>query len=96
MLTHGGSVAVRCAPTVRMDHVPRGDIVVSRELECHKLINVLKKFKRVQKPSQTDAISRELDKVIAESKRDRLARRANERFLRSRIEISDVYGKLIE
>jgi hypothetical protein len=39
---------------------------------------------------------RALDEVIAESKRNGLARRANERFLKSGIKISDVYGKLTE
>jgi hypothetical protein len=34
--------------------------------------------------------------VIAEHERNRLTREANERFLKSGIEIIDVYGKLAE
>jgi hypothetical protein len=44
--------------------------------------------------TQTETIERALDAVIAEHKRDRLAVRANERFLKSGIEVRDAYGKL--
>jgi hypothetical protein len=58
------------------------------------------KIKRAQKVlrarTETETIVRALDEVIAESKRNGLARRANERFLKSGIKISDVYGKLTE
>jgi len=46
--------------------------------------------------TQTETIERALDEVIAESERNRLARRANERFVKSNVQISDVYGKLAE
>ncbi len=56
------------------------------------------KIKRAQRllkaPTETETIERALDEVIAEYDRNRLAREANERFLRSGIEIRDVYGKL--
>lgn len=56
------------------------------------------KIKRAQRllrtGSETETIDRALDEVIAEHERNRLAREANERFVRSGIEIRDVYGKL--
>ena len=58
------------------------------------------KIKRAQKvlgvATQTETIERALDEVIAESERNRLAHRANQRFLKSHIQISDVYGKLAD
>ncbi len=44
--------------------------------------------------TETETIERALDEIIAEHERNRLAREANERFIRSGIEIRDVYGKL--
>ena len=56
------------------------------------------KVKRAQKAlgakTETAAIERALDLVIAESERNRLAFEANERFIKSGVEIRDVYGKL--
>lgn len=56
------------------------------------------KIKRAQRclkaRNETETISRALDAVIAEHERNRLARQANERFLKTGIIISDVYGKL--
>jgi hypothetical protein len=56
------------------------------------------KVKRAQKAlgakTETPAIERALDLVIAESERNRLAFEANERFIKSGVEIKDVYGKL--
>ena len=56
------------------------------------------KIKRAQKALQakteTEAIERALDLAIAEHKRNRLVREANERFVTSGINISDVYGTL--
>ena len=58
------------------------------------------KIKRAQKlmktGTETETIERALDTVIAEHERNRLAREANERFVKSGIEIQDVYGKLAE
>ncbi len=57
----------------------------------------IKRAQRVLKAStETETIERALDAVIAEDERDRVAREAIERFLRSGIEIRDVYGKLEE
>lgn len=56
------------------------------------------KIKRAQKlleaETETEAIERALDLVIAEHERDRITWEAQERFLKSGIEIKDVYGKL--
>ncbi len=58
------------------------------------------KIKRAQRllrtATETETIDRALDAVMAEHERNRLAREANERFVRSGIEIRDVYGKLAE
>ena len=56
------------------------------------------KIKRVQKvlraKTETEAIDRALDLVIAEHKNNRLALEASERFLKSGIIIRDIYGTL--
>jgi hypothetical protein len=56
------------------------------------------KIKRAQRilhaKTETEAIDRALDLAITEHERNRLARAANERFVRSGIEIKDVYGTL--
>jgi len=56
------------------------------------------KIKRAQRllrtGTETETIDRALDEVIAEYERNRLTRDANERFVRSGIEIKDVYGKV--
>ncbi len=56
------------------------------------------KIKRAQKVMQagteTETIERALDAVIAEHERNRITRDANERFVKTGIEIRDVYGKL--
>jgi hypothetical protein len=58
------------------------------------------KIKRAQKLMQagteTETIERALDAVIAEHHRNRITREANERFVKSGIQIRDVYGKLAE
>jgi hypothetical protein len=56
------------------------------------------KIKRAQKvlhaKSETETIELALDLAISEHERNRLALEANERFLRSGIQIRDVYGLL--
>jgi hypothetical protein len=56
------------------------------------------KIKRAQKAlraeTETETVERALDLAIAEHKRNRLVLEANERFLKSGIEIEDVYGTL--
>ncbi len=58
------------------------------------------KIRRVQRllgaGTETETIERALDEVIAERRRSRLAREANERFIKSGIPIEDAYGKLAE
>jgi hypothetical protein len=56
------------------------------------------KIRRAQKllkaKTETEAIERALDFAIDEHEKNRLVAEANERFLRSGVEIKDVYGKL--
>jgi hypothetical protein len=56
------------------------------------------KIKRVQKAlrakTETETIERALDFTLTEHERNRLAFEATERFLRSGVEIKDVYGRL--
>ncbi len=56
------------------------------------------KIRRAQKVlrarTETETIERALDKVLDDAERDRLAREAHERFLKSGIQILDVFGKL--
>jgi len=56
------------------------------------------KIKRAQKMlragTETEAIERALDLVISEHQKNRLAVRANERFVKSGISIKDVYDTL--
>lgn len=56
------------------------------------------KIKRAQRVlragTETEAIERALDLVISEHEKNRLATQANERFVKSRITVQDVYGTL--
>ena len=56
------------------------------------------KIKRAQRAlrarTETEAIDRALDFAIAEHEKNRLALEATDRFLKSGIEIRDVYGTL--
>ena len=56
------------------------------------------KIKRAQKAlrakTETETIERALDLAIAEERRNRLVLEATERFLKSGIEMEDVYGTL--
>ena len=57
------------------------------------------KIKRAQRAlhakTETEAIERALDFAIAEHEKNRLVVRATERFIKSGIEIKDVYGALV-
>ncbi len=56
------------------------------------------KIKRAQKAlrakTETETIERALELVIAEHRKNRLALEATQRFLKSGIDIEDVYGTL--
>ena len=57
----------------------------------------IKRAQRVLKTgTETETLERALDVVIAEHEQNQLTREANERFVKSGIEIRDVYGKLAE
>jgi hypothetical protein len=57
------------------------------------------KIKRAQKAlhakTETEAIERALDFAIEEHEKNRLVLQATERFIKSGIEIKDVYGTLV-
>ena len=57
------------------------------------------KIKRAQRAlhakTETEAIERALDFAIAEHEKNRLALQATERFIKSGIDIKDVYGTLV-
>ncbi len=56
------------------------------------------KIKRVKKAlgarTETEAIEKALDEVLEEHERNEAAWRAHERFLKTGIQIKDVYGRL--
>jgi hypothetical protein len=58
------------------------------------------KISRAQKvlnaETETETIERALDMVLSEHKRNQLAWEAHQRFLKSGIELKDVYGKATE
>ncbi len=58
------------------------------------------KIKRAQRAlhakTETEAIERALDFAIAEHEKNRLALQATQRFIKSGIEIKDVYGTLAD
>ena len=51
--------------------------------------------KSVACKTETEAIERALDFAIAEHEKNRLVLQATERFIKSGIEIKDVYGTLV-
>lgn len=56
------------------------------------------KIKRAQRVlnanTETEAIEQALDLVISEHEKNRLAAEANDRFVKSRVTVKDVYGAL--
>ena len=55
----------------------------------------LKRAQRVLRAgTETEAVERALDLVISEHERNRLVIKANERFVKSGIDIEDLYGTL--
>ena len=75
-------------------------VIVNRRVEQKPSRLGVAKTKRRQRFLKTDVQTGTLEQVpnvvVTERKRNRLARKANERFLRSGIEIMDVYHKLAE
>jgi hypothetical protein len=57
-------------------------------------VKIRRAQKALQAKTETETIERALDAVIAEHKRNQLVTEANERFVKSGIEIQDVYGAL--
>ncbi len=74
---------------------------IARSRIAHKHFRLdVAKIKRAQRllkaRTETETLDRALDEVIAEHERNRLTREANEHFVKSGIEIRDVYGKPAE
>lgn len=71
--------------------------IASKRVHKHFQLDAAK-IRRAQKvlkaKTETEAIERALDFTLGEYEKNRLALEANERFVRSGIEIKDVYGKL--
>jgi hypothetical protein len=69
----------------------------TKKMHKHFQLDAMK-IKRAQKAfkakTETEAIERALDFAIDELRKNRVLARANERFMRSGIEIRDVYGNL--
>jgi CDP-glycerol glycerophosphotransferase (TagB/SpsB family) len=63
------------------------------QLDAAKIRRAQKVF---QTKTETEAIECALDFAIDEHEKNRLAVEANERFVRSGVEIRDVYGKLAD
>lgn len=65
----------------------------------HKLLLNAAKINGAQRAlhakTETEAIERALDFVIAEHEKNRLVQQATEHFINSGIEIKDVYGTLV-
>jgi len=57
-------------------------------------VKIRRAQKVLQAATETETIERALDLAISEHERNRLAEKANERFVRSGITIRDVYGTL--
>lgn len=77
----------------------KGNPMATAKNRTHKHLQLdAVKIKRAQKilhaKTETETIERALDIAIAEHEKNRLAVEANERFLKSGIEIKDVYGSL--
>jgi hypothetical protein len=69
----------------------------SKRVHKHFQLDAMK-IKRAKKvfnaKTETEAIERALDFAIDEHEKNRLVAEAHERFLRSGVEVKDVYGKL--
>jgi hypothetical protein len=95
MYTNMGYVYIRWYPV----NGERGTFMAAARNRSHKHFQLDSvKIKRAQKAlrakTETEAIERALDLAIAEHESNRLALKATERFVKSGIEIKDVYGTL--
>lgn len=77
----------------------RGEPVATARTRAHKHFQLdAAKIKRAQRAlkakTETEAIERALDFTIDELRKNRVLAEANERFIRSGVEIRDVYGNL--
>lgn len=80
--------------------VKRSNFTTTATKRSHKHFQLdSAKIKRAQRAlhakTETEAIERALDFAIAEDEKNRLARQATQRFIKSGLEIKDVYGTLV-
>jgi hypothetical protein len=80
--------------------VTRSDFMTTATKRSHKHFQLdSAKIKRAQRAlhakTETEAIERALDLAIAEHEKNRLVLQATERFIKSGIEIKDVYSTLV-
>jgi hypothetical protein len=80
--------------------VTKSDFMTTATKRSHKHFRLdSAKIKRAQRAlhakTETEAIERALDFAIAEHEKNRLVLHASERFIKSGIEIKDVYGILV-
>jgi len=78
----------------------RSDSMTTATKRTHKHFQLdSAKIKRAQRAlhakTETEAIERALDFAIAEHEKNRLVLQATERFIKSGVEIKDVYGTLV-
>lgn len=81
--------------------IARGNQMATTSERAHKHFQLdAAKIRRAQKvfkaKTETEAIERALDFAIDEHAKNRLLAEANERFVRSGVEIKDVYRKLAD
>jgi hypothetical protein len=57
-------------------------------------VKIRRAQKALQAKTETETIERALDAVIAEDQRNQLVSQAHERFVKSGIEVKDVFGAL--
>jgi hypothetical protein len=94
MFIYGRSVYMHCAIMVREKHrMPRTRNRAHKHFQLDP-IKISRAQRVLRAQTETEAIERALDLVIAEHKSNRLGAEANDRFVKSGIKIKDVYGKL--
>ena len=85
--------------TMRIEFMAPEEFKCRADFRSHKHFRLnAAKIKRAQKllsaGTETEAIERALDLVISEHEKNRLAAEANDRFVKSGMDIQDIYGTL--
>ena len=85
--------------TLSMMYIKRVIMYIMATAKSHKhfqldAIKIRRAQRALDAKTETETIERALDLAIAEHQRNRLVREANDRFLKSRVAVRDVYGVL--